>query len=133
MKRPYSTDFHHPAPMVSLTAMAPLSTQSRQIEGKLDTGADICALPEHIVTDLDLPPERTVRAAGFSGALAEMVVFRVDLDLGGVRFPRVEALITRRPYAIIGRNILRKWILTLDGPRGQLELRSARRLTQRRR
>jgi predicted aspartyl protease len=133
MKRHYSNAFEPPAPMVPITARAPLGQGSRQIEGKLDTGADICALPEHIVTDLDLPPERTVRAAGFSGVLSEMVVFRVDLELGGVQFPRVEALITRRAYAIIGRNVLRKWVLILDGPKGQLELRAMRGTRRRRR
>jgi predicted aspartyl protease len=80
-------------------------------------------VPERLVSELDLPPVRTVRAAGFSGAPQEAIVYRVDLDSDGLTFPRVEALATRRPYAVIGRNVLRHLVLRLDDPREQLDLR----------
>jgi hypothetical protein len=75
----------------------------RHIEGKIDTGADVCALPESIIADLDLAPVRTVRAAGFGGVLQEALLFHADLEVAGRRSKHVEALSTRRPYAIIGR------------------------------
>jgi hypothetical protein len=46
----------------------------------------------------------------------------MDVSIGGMDFPRVEALATRRPYAILGRNVLRRLVLRVDGPREQLEL-----------
>jgi predicted aspartyl protease len=126
MKRSYSIAFEPPAPVLRVVARAPLGAEVRRLEGKVDTGSDICALPEHVLEALDPPPVRIVRAAGFSGAPAEMVVFRVDLDVEGTSFDRVEVLATRRPYAIIGRNVLRRLVVTLDGPRSELELRAPR-------
>jgi predicted aspartyl protease len=122
MKRPYSTAFDPPAPVLRVVARGPGGVDVRYIEGKVDTGSDICALPEHVIADLDPPPVRQVRAAGFSSLPVEMVVFRIDLEVEGTKFERIEALATRRPYAIIGRNVLRRLVLTLDGPRGELEL-----------
>jgi hypothetical protein len=35
----------------------------------------------------------------------------------------VKALSIRRPYVIIGRNILQSYLLRLDGPKARFELR----------
>lgn len=120
MKRAYSRDFSPPAPMLALVVRSPGGTETRHIEGKLDTGADICALPDSVIADLDLPPVRTVRAAGFGGVLQEVLLFHVDLEVAGRRSKHVEALSTRRPYAIIGRNILQQFAIRLDGPKSTL-------------
>lgn len=103
--------------MLPLIVRSPGGAETRHIEGKIDTGADICALPDSVIADLDLPPVRTVRAAGFGGVLQEALLFHVDLEVAGQRNKHVEALSTRRPYAIIGRNILRQFTIRLDGPK----------------
>jgi predicted aspartyl protease len=133
MKRSYSDAFNPPAPVLRVVARAPLGADARRLEGKVDTGSDICALPEYVIEALDPSPVRLVRAAGFSGAPIEMVVFRVDLEVEGRPFVRVEALATRRPYAIIGRNVLRSLVITLNGPRSELDLQAPRVATQSRR
>lgn len=120
MKRAYSRDFSPPAPMLPLVVRSPGGTEMRHIEGKIDTGADICTLPDSVIADLDLPPVRIVRAAGFGGVLQDMLLFHVDLEVAGRRSKHVEALSTRRPYAIIGRNILQQFVIRLDGPRSML-------------
>jgi predicted aspartyl protease len=130
MKRRYSTAFDPPAPVLRVVARAPQGSDARRLEGKVDTGSDICALPEFVMEELDPLPVRIVRAAGFSGSPVEMVVYRVDLEVEGMAFSRVEALSTRRSYAIIGRNVLRRLILTLNGPRNELVLRLPRATTK---
>ncbi len=122
MKRAYSRDFSPPAPMLPLVVRSPGGTEVRHIEGKIDTGADVCALPDSVIADLDLPPVRSVRAAGFGGVLQEALLFHVDLEVAGRRSKHVEALSTRRPYAIIGRNILRQFAIKLDGPKNTLSI-----------
>ena len=99
------------------------------LEGKLDSGADICALPESVIAALDLPPVREVRAAGFTGELRPTLLYRCTLDVAGRRFQNVEALATSRHYAIVGRNVLCHLVVKLDGPNEQLSLAhpSARR------
>lgn len=106
--------------MLPVVVRSPGGTETRHIEGKVDTGADICALPDSVITDLDLPPVRAVRAAGFGGVLQETLLFHVDLEIVGRRSKHVEALSTRRPYAIIGRNILQQFAIRLDGPKSTL-------------
>lgn len=126
MRRPLDPAFQPPAPMAPVAVRAPGGIDEAQLDGKIDTGADLCAVPERLVAELDLPPVRVVRAAGFGGGLQEATVYRIDVTLDGHTFPRVEALVTRRPYAIIGRNVLRHFVVRVDGPRGVLELRRPR-------
>jgi hypothetical protein len=66
---------------------------------------------------------RASRASGFSGSIEEVIVYRVDLEFGGALLRRVEAIATRRSYVIIGRNALKGFVVRLDGPRDELELR----------
>ena len=101
-------------------ARAPRST------ARFDTGADLCGIPERLLVELDLPPIRSVRAIGFTGSARDVVVYRVDVEVDGLVFPRVETLAVDRAYALPGRNLLRMLIVRLDGPREWLDLRRAR-------
>jgi hypothetical protein len=94
--------------------------------GKLDSGADVCGIPDSLIDHLDIAPVRASRAAGFAGDLREVIVYRIDLELAGTSIERVEAIATRRPYVIVGRNVLKHFVLRLDGPKDELELRAPR-------
>ena len=96
------------------------------LDGKIDTGADLCGIPERLIIGLDLPPIRNVRTVGFPGSARDVVVYRVDVEIDGMVFPRVEALAVDRPYALLGRNLLRVLVVRLDGPREWLDLRRSR-------
>jgi predicted aspartyl protease len=123
MKRALSRDFDPPAPVVPTRIRAPGGLDAVAVEGKLDTGADLSAVPECFIAELDLPPVRTVRAAGFMGDLRDVLIYRVDVQIGDMTFLHIEALSTRRPYVILGRNVLRRLVMRLDGPRERLEIR----------
>ena len=122
MKRSYSHDFTPPAPMVGVMVAAPAGRDEVSLEGKLDSGADICALPESVIAALDLPPVREVRAAGFTGELQPTLLYRCALEIAGERLEGIEALATRRHYAIVGRNVMSRLVVKLDGPQQQLTL-----------
>ena len=126
MRRPYSRAFDPPAPVVALRLRAPGHAGVVQADGKLDTGSDLCAVPGHLAAALDLPPVRSVRAVGFAGVAQECVVYRVDVEIDGLAFPRVETVTTARPYVLVGRNLLRRLVVRLDGPRERLDLRRPR-------
>jgi predicted aspartyl protease len=126
MRRAYSRSFDPPAPAVPLLLRAPGGIDVRSVDARIDSGADLCCVPEHLVRALDLPPVRVVRAAGFAGAPREAAVFRVDIEIDGLAFPRAETLAFSRPYALIGRNVLRKVVVRLDGPKAQLDVRRPR-------
>jgi hypothetical protein len=80
-------------------------------------------VPDVVIADLALPPVGTVRAAGYAGELRELASYRVDVVIDGTLHRQVKALSTRRPYFIVGRNVLRFYLLRLDGPKARLELK----------
>jgi len=123
MRRRFSRAFDPPAPVVPVRLGAPGGHESAALDGKIDTGADLCGVPEQLVVTLDLPPVRSVRAAGFAGMPHDVVVYRVDIEIDGWLFPRVEALAISRPYVLVGRNVLRVLVARFDGPHEQLDLR----------
>lgn len=125
MKFSLSDAFDPPAPIVPVRVRGPEGTDVAEMDAKIDTGGDLSAVPEHHVTSLDLVPGRVVRAAGFLGGPEEVVLFRADIEIVGVRLPFVEVLATRRPYAILGRNVLRHLVVVVDGPAGVFEIRAS--------
>jgi predicted aspartyl protease len=126
MKRRYSHDFSPLAPMVEILVSSPTGTEKTMLEGKIDSGADLCAVPEEVIAELDLPPIRSVRAAGFDGAHREVLLYHCALEVAGRRFSHVEALATRRRYAIVGRKVLRTLVVELDGPKATLTIAAGR-------
>lgn len=126
MKVAYDSSFSPPAAVVDVTVRAHDGTRGIELCGKLDTGADVCAIPSHLVSELALFPERTVRAAAFFGNFEEVLVYRVDLEIAAQRLELVDALVTARPYVIVGRNALARFVCTFDGPRAVLTLRTPR-------
>ena len=122
MNRRYSSNFTPPAPMVPLAVGVPGGPDERHIEGKMDSGADLCALPEDLIVELDLAPVRVVRAAGFGQPHQDALLYHCALRFAGWEFEHVEALATRRPYALIGRNVLRHLVVKLDGPKSVLTI-----------
>ena len=127
MRCSYSRAFDPPAPLVPVRLRAPGRPGVAHADGKVDTGSDLCAVPERLVAGLDLPPVRSVRAVGFAGTVQEATVYRVDLEIDGLVFPRIEALPTARPYVLVGRNVLRRLVVRLDGPREKLDIGRPRR------
>ena len=123
MKRPLDRAFQPPAPMVPVRVRAPEGVDWASLDAKVDTGADLCAVPDPELEALDVAPVRVVRAATFSGGFHEAPVYRVDLEIAGEFLARVEALATRRPYVIAGRNVLRHFVVKVDGPREEVSLR----------
>lgn len=122
MKHRYSRRFDPPAPVAPVRLRARAGAPFERLDALVDTGADICAVPRPVVEMLDLSPVRIARIAGVLGQ-AEAVIYRVDVELDGMLFAKVEALATDRPYAIIGRNVQRRLWLALDGPKSQLVVR----------
>lgn len=93
-----------------------------EVDAKVDTGADVCTLPLHVARRLDVPAVRVARATDFSGAPVEVIVYAADFDLDDRWLEALDVLVTERPYALLGRNLLRRALLHLDGPRGRLDL-----------
>jgi predicted aspartyl protease len=88
----------------------------------VDTGADGTLVPQSLVDEIGAPFVDDVRVRSHWGEWRNMQLFTVDIGIGGLRLPAVEVAGDDRGQEIVlGRNILNRLRLLLDGPAGQVE------------
>jgi predicted aspartyl protease len=80
----------------------------------VDTGADITVLPEAVARRLRLPRVGHINVAGFSGSTHRVGLYAAQVDAGGAS--QIVEVIAVGREAIVGRNLLNRWRVTLDGP-----------------
>lgn len=91
----------------------------------LDTGASQTTITEKVKSELRLEPDPDLPHVFVSGAVSKgeyAFQYFVDVLIQGAVFSRVKVHLTRRAYAIIGRDILDHVILRLDGPRREFHI-----------
>lgn len=118
MKTPYSKLFSPPAPVlevsVALQDQEPIVTS---IESLIDTGADGSFIPFRYITMLGTDPIYQVRVHSHLGSTQIADVYSFDLVIGEWRLPTVDLIgDTESDLVILGRNVLSKLRLLLDGP-----------------
>lgn len=106
-----------PAPGVLLNLAHPVT--GRRTEGVpalVDTGADLSVLPDRLVTDLGLLRVDEQVVEGFDGGPRVLSVYLVILQVRDL--PPVEVRVVRGDVtnAILGRDVLNRYKVTLDGP-----------------
>lgn len=107
---------HSPAPEVSILVRSPGKAEPGAfIQGVIDTGAVITCLPIELAGFLrtDVYNWRTVTFASGSQRVKSV---SVHLRIGECDFVEHEVLLVERPYALIGRDIINQFELTLNGP-----------------
>jgi len=121
---PYDESYEPPAAVLPLRASAPgRLDEGTLIPALVDTGADMTVLPEAMIRQLRLPPVGQVEAHGFRGALQSLIVYAAELQVEGTT---VLCEVLAGNEALLGRDILGRCVLVLDGPRKKVELRSSR-------
>jgi predicted aspartyl protease len=121
-------DFHFtpPAPVGGVVITHPITgASSVLLRGKLDTGADVSVIPETLVSQLSLTAKAYLWARGFDGTFSQRPVYYVRLSLEGHQLPVVKCIAADRHNVLIGRNVLNRFIVTLDGRNLRFTLRPA--------
>jgi predicted aspartyl protease len=87
----------------------------------VDSGADITVVPEGVPEALGLPQigELTVRGIG---GTRRVPVYAAEVEVAGWR--RVVEVVAVGGVALLGRDVLNAWVVTLDGPRRALCVKS---------
>lgn len=89
----------------------------------VDTGADGTIVPEYIVEELGAESDNDKILRGYSGDRQIVKMYYLDIEVGTRRFPAVAvAADPRMNEIVIGRNLLNKLVLTLNGPKQELEI-----------
>ncbi len=119
----YDTGFIPPAPVADVTVVHPVTGLSSGIlRGKLDSGADVTVIPAHVVTSLHIAPKGHTWTRGYDGTYARRAVYYVRMTVEGFALAIVRCIATDRTNVLLGRNVLNRFLITLDGKNLTFEL-----------
>lgn len=122
------TQYSPPIPAIELTLHA-LSRQSSvgPLSALVDTGADITLIPLVHLEQLGAPELDEVRLRSHWGSYTTVTTYLVDIEVSAGVLPGVEVVGDLYGDTILlGRNVLNKLLLLIDGPRQITELLSKR-------
>ena len=122
----YDRSFHPPAPVAEVSIAQPVTDiASGPLRGKLDSGADVTVIPARWITRLGLSPRAAVWARSYDGTYSQRAVYYVRFTIEGHELSAVRCLATDRTDVLVGRNVLNRFVLRLDGKRLRFTLRPA--------
>jgi len=111
----YSHEYSPPAPSLRIRVLRPLSDRSLELDAKLDTGADMTVLPQSAIEELRLIPAGRVSVSSFDGRKAWRYTYFINISFDDTEFRMVEVIGDKRRDALLGRDILNKLKIVLDG------------------
>ena len=114
---PYDRDIEPPAPFLKVQVHLPGHPDVAQsIHAKLDTGADVSAIPTFLVEELNLCPESQLLIEGYDLHLVTLHTYYVALVVAQARFRRLEVITFPEKYMLLGRDVLNHFYTHLNGP-----------------
>ena len=123
MKTSYNTALTPPAPYLSVRiANLTDSVQSPVVPAKVDTGADVTAIPAAFVDQYDLVPAGEFQVEGYDGHTTTRYCYDVVLRVAQVRVVGLPVITFSADYVLLGRDVLNFLRLLLDGPALVLEI-----------
>lgn len=104
-----------PAARVPVRLRAPERPgEGLEVVALVDTGAALSVVPKEHVERLQLPRVGEILVRGVTGT-ERVGLYAADWEIGGVRF--VEQVAGVGEEVLLGRNLLNRWVMLLDGPR----------------
>jgi len=89
----------------------------------VDTGADGTLVPQTLIDEIGAPFVDDVRVGSHWGEWRSMQLFTVDIGIGELRLLTVEVVgDDQSTETVLGRNVLNRLRLLLDGPSDQVEV-----------
>ena len=119
---PYDHSFDPSAPVIEMTVRSPNAAATRLVQALLDTGADQTVIPEDTARELGLVRLDEVNVFGVSPDPVLARVYWVSARLVELSDLDIEVLSWPYQYALVGRDLLNRLRLILDGPQLQLTL-----------
>ncbi len=120
----YNRQLSPPAPFVHVSLQALEGTAAiTDLPAQLDTAAGMTVIPAALVTRSGLVPFGTVQVSAFGGLLTTERTFLARVRIRNHE-PEVVKTVSsaEEPHVLLGRDVLNRHRLLLDGPRGVLEI-----------
>ncbi len=121
MSEPYSRRTRPPAPTLTIRLRATATDQSTApLSALVDTGADATFVPLHYLLGIGAEETAPGWLTSFSGDCLPVALYFVDVLVGELVFPAIRVAGTARlTEALLGRDVLNKLMLVLDGPQAE--------------
>jgi predicted aspartyl protease len=126
VNQPYSQSYMPPAAVIEIRLAAPGTAQTAgPFPALIDTGADASLVPKSILLSLGAPSLFEAHLRSPWGELHAVVMHLADVLIGSERFPAIELAANESDDEfILGRNVLNKLPLFIDGPQQVTQLLS---------
>ena len=99
--------------------------RTEQVQALLDTGSDGSLVPIAYLEEILAPPMADTHIRSHWGEWRAVQLFAVDIELGNLRLPGVFVVGDEQGNEIVlGRNVLNRLRLLLDGPAELSDIRS---------
>jgi hypothetical protein len=120
----YNRQVNPPAPFVHVHLSAPLSgSRGLELPAQIDTGADVTVVPESVVKLLALVQLDEKVVAGFGGLRSIVPTYLLRLHIESESDFLVEVLTSGgETHVLLGRDVINRFRVRLDGPGGLLEI-----------
>ncbi len=119
----YNKSERPPAPYIVLEiAPAGRSRKSIRRRAKLDSGASLTVIPANLRERWRIPPSGTVKVRAYNGQESMRPIYLVDVIIGSRQFQNIEVTTTQRRNILLGRDIMNKLRITLDGTQEIVEI-----------
>ena len=113
----YNEEEQPPAPFLDVVVHHPEDTaQTVQVQAKIDTGADISAVPATLVAQLGLPIASKMNVEGYDGVATTVSTYSVLIEVRQARFRVREVISISETYVLLGRDVLNHFYIHLNGP-----------------
>lgn len=124
MSVPYNTDYTPPIPVLSIRLAAPgEASQVEPLSAILDTGSDGTLIPSQYLERVEAIDLGDAVLRSVLGEAREVHLYEVDMYIDSLLLPSVVVVGNDHDdEVLLGRNILNKLILLLDGQRNETEL-----------